>query len=997
MQLPGSARWGWLVRRWWPDGAALLFFGLVSFVLLWPLSSHLAVSTNNEGDALEQIWVMGWGSHALTTDPANLFNGNIFYPYQNTLAYADDLLAQTLQGLPIYLLTGNLVLTYGVLTLFSFVLSGWGVYLLIKASGGGRGGGLFAGMVFAFAAYKVGHLSQLNLLSTQWIPFCFLFLRRLMEQNRPGGWQRPFRQGWGTALAFAGFFVLNALSTFYYFFYILPLLGLYLIGFWLSRRQWPTWAFWLKLIVAGVLASVLILPTLLPYAVVVGEQSAERTSRDVEEFSANYRFYLGANPNNLLWGKSLSRYAGTGGERALFPGALAYLMAFLALVGPLGVGLWRRVRPKPATSTQFRSSGKSERWIWVGLGLFSLIMSFGWTLHLRGWDVPGLYRLFYLYFPGWVAMRAAVRYGVFVLLAIAVLGGLTVGWLSRLDWPAYWQKAVGPGRGWLSRQKLAGGGLLALLLLGTFWEYRSDVTYTNPGVLPNPPAVYRWLAEPAEAGPVLELPAPPDPVNPPSIRSYYTTFNWQPFVNGVAAYIPPVEQDIARLSADFPSTQSLAAFQGIGVRWLVFFLQDENAPLSPDHWQKIEARLAKTPEVRLAKDFPADHVKVYELAANPWMRQAYADLAAGSDVIVSDYRQLQPTLVELFQTMLRRDGHTVYGADRAGYRYLTSPPTGHPVAAGLFAADEDPTPYGFSAQDESWSGYGLKFYRRKEKLAAAYDISRDPKLAGYTLLTGPLDLKIEKDGLKFQDNGPGGGLSLDGDGRLNLLLSSFEPQTLRLNGTTLALPGGMSLWRSPRLTVGQTVRLEPAQGKTLYLNRAELTAFDPALADGLSPIPGATLLRADTVQRDNVLTTSLTAWTPPVTAGQPGSYVITLDIYRRPWGTHPGGHFATYSVALSGQNQAHTVGFDFNPTTRQTQARVDGGDAGVGSEVFKAAGNGDWTVFITLRRSNPTDPKDFPLVGLSRLYDFNLTSNQLSGVNLLPDRQIVLLPSLPGK
>ena len=718
------SRW----RRWWPDLAALLFFGIISFVLLWPLSGHLAVSTNNEGDALEQIWVMGWGSHALTHDPANLFNGNIFYPYNNTLAYADALLAQTFQALPVYWLTGNLVLCYGLLTLFSFIWSGWGTYLLVKESGGGRAGGLFAGMVFAFASYKIGHLSQLNLLSTQWIPFCFLFLRRLMTQDAGSRGAKPFRQGWPTALAFAFFFVLNALSTFYYLFYILPLLGIYFLAFYISQRRWPSWAFWLKLVVAAGLSLLAILPTLLPYAAVAAEQNAQRTIRDVEEFSANYRFYLGAAPNNLLWGSSLSRFAGTGGERMLFPGALAYLMAALSLLGPLLLWLrskMRRRQPVAFASTTSEAAAPvtkpvsltRERWIWLIITVFSVLMSFGWTLHLKGWDIPGIYRLFYMYFPGWVAMRAAVRYGVFVLLGVAVLGGLAIGWLSRRTWLIQFAGRIRTLqlRNWsLTGPKLIGIGLTVLLLAGAFWEYRYDISYTNPNVLPNPPEVYRWLAQPGHEGVVLELPAPADPVNPPSIRSYYTTFNWQPYVNGIAAYIPPVEQDIDRLINQFPSPEGLSLFQGMGVRWLVFFEQDENTPYPNGQWEKTQALLQKTPQVKLAQDFPQDHVQVYELTTDPWMKQATASLPAGTPVIVSDYRQLQSSPIELMEAQLRRDGHALYGSGRAGYRFLSPPPTGQPVTAGLFAVDEDPTLYGFATTDQVWSGHGLAFYQRKE-------------------------------------------------------------------------------------------------------------------------------------------------------------------------------------------------------------------------------------------------------------------------------------------
>jgi hypothetical protein len=989
-----------LLKKWRYDLLALLFFGVVSFVLLWPLSGHLATSTNNEGDALEQVWVMGWGSHALTTDPANLFNGNIFYPYPNTLAYADHLLAQTFQTLPVFLLTGNLILGYGLLTYLSFVLSGWATYLLVKEISGSRAGGLFAGMVFAFASYKIGHLSQLNLLSTQWIPFSLLFLRRMMVRPRPGPFRREIGHGWGVAVGFGIFFVLNSLSSFYYFFFLLPILALYLVIFYAYERRWPGWAFVVQLLAVGIVTGLLILPTFLPYVSVVADQGAERTPRDVEQFSANYRFFFGATPNNLLWGKSLSRLAGSGGERALFPGALAYLFGAIALLGPLAAWLWRKIRGKqpqaaPATGPGLRLSGteRRERWAWAIIGLFAIVMSLGWTYHLRGWDVPGLYRLFYNYFPGWVALRAAVRYSVFGLFALAILGGLAVAWLSRVEWSKL-RREIKVGAGKWPLRRFVGVGLAVLLLAGAFYEYRYDITYTNPAILPNPPEVYRWLAQPTNAGAYIELPGPPDPANPPSIRGYYSTFNWQPYVNGVAAYIPPVEQDIAALTNEFPSERSLEVFQGMGIRWLVYHLDDENAPLSTANWQKIEAKLAQAPQVKLAKDFPNDKIKVYELAADPWMRQVYAGLPAGAGVIVSDYRRTQPTLIELVQTFLRRDGHPLYGADRAGYRFLNAPPAGQPVAAGLFAADEDPSGYGFSQSDLSWSGHGLKFYRRKDLLVAGYDLDQNDSLGKYKTVNGALELAVEKDRLKFNGNDAGSGQSLDGPGQVDLLLSSFGPQTIKINGQEYPLPGGVSQWRSPALSPGAKLTITSASGQTLYLNRAELVAAGQNQPTAPIALTGATLLTAKTSLEGGIFKSAFEVWTPPVTDQNPGSYVLTLDIYKRPWGTHPSGHFGTFSIALPGLAQARQVEFDFDPVAKKMTARLDGNNADVGADVLKAAGDGDWAAFITLRRSNPANPQDFPLVGQSRLFEFSLDASQFTFTNLLPARQMVLLPPI---
>lgn len=978
---------GFFRSGWTREVGVFLYFLLASYILLLPLSNYLASSTTNEGDALQQIWVMGWNMHALTHDPANLFNGNVLYPYQNTIAYTDHMLAQTLQGLPLYLLTGNIVLVYGVLTLFSFVLSGWFTYWLVKDISGNRVAGLFAGTVFAFAHYKIGHLSQLNLLSTQWIPLCFFFLRRLMLADQPGlKFKEGLKKSWWPALLLGVVFALNALSTFYYLFYILPVLAIYFIGYYLAKKRLPSVAFWLKLAVAGLLAAVCVLPTFLPYVSVVAEQAAERTPREVEQFSANYRFYIGAHWDSLLWGSSLSRFAGSGGERTLFPGALAYLLTFVGLFGSLGVWLWRKIR-RPALKVN-NSAGDDkrlagtarERWLFLIIGIFALLMSFGWSLRAWGVEIPGLYRLFYNYFPGFVAMRAAVRYSVFVLFAVAVLGGLSVAWLASYK------------QNWLNR-KWVMAVAAGLLLAATLFEYRYNIPYINPNILPNPPEVYKWLGQAGNEGVILELPAPPDPVNPPSIRNYYALFHAQPMVNGVVGYMPPVEQDIANLITQFPSKDSLAAFQGIGVRWLVYHLADENTPLAPAQWQKIEAALAKTPEVKFVREFPQDKIRVYELAANAWMRQAYQDLPSSADVIVSDYRRTQPVLVELFQTMLRRDGHQIYGADRAGYRFLSSPPPGKPVEAGLFAADENPTLYGFSPTDQTWSGYGLKFYRRKEKLTAAYDISRDAKLDEFYKVNNAVEIGLEKDGLKFNGKKPGSGSALAGDGSLVLQLSSFEAQTIRINGQPLELGGGLSIWRSGKLSPGQSIKIEPAAGKSFYLNRAEVVAPSENAQAGLTAVPGATLLQAETRQDGSRFISTLNVWSPQLGQAKANEYIFTLDIYRRPWGGHPNGHFGTYSIALNGENRAHKVEFNFDPVSRDTLATIDGAGTGLGKEFFKP-GDGNWAVFMAVRRSNPANPQDYPLIGVTRLYEFDLENNQPEIVRFLGGQPLVLLPPL---
>src|SRR6476661_2683192 len=62
-----------------------------SVVMTWPLASGLnrLGRTANSGDARVSVWNVAWVAHALLTDPADLFDANIFHPHRNTLAYSE--------------------------------------------------------------------------------------------------------------------------------------------------------------------------------------------------------------------------------------------------------------------------------------------------------------------------------------------------------------------------------------------------------------------------------------------------------------------------------------------------------------------------------------------------------------------------------------------------------------------------------------------------------------------------------------------------------------------------------------------------------------------------------------------------------------------------------------------------------------------------------------------------------------------------------------------
>src|SRR5919109_5281469 len=92
---------------------ACALFTTVTVAKTYPLIRYFGTQLpGGIGDPLLVTWILAWGSHALTTDPLNLFNANIFYPVQNTLALSEHMVGVVPLFAPVYLLTGNPIFAY---------------------------------------------------------------------------------------------------------------------------------------------------------------------------------------------------------------------------------------------------------------------------------------------------------------------------------------------------------------------------------------------------------------------------------------------------------------------------------------------------------------------------------------------------------------------------------------------------------------------------------------------------------------------------------------------------------------------------------------------------------------------------------------------------------------------------------------------------------------------------------------------------------------------
>ena len=109
----------------------------------------------------------------------------MYYPQGTSLTYHTSVLLGLL-ALPFQYLSEtpeSLIISHNLLMFFTFVLSGFGMYLLIRRLVKDPLTAFICGLLFAFCPYRLWHMNHLNLLSTQWIPFYMLYLVESVDGN----------------------------------------------------------------------------------------------------------------------------------------------------------------------------------------------------------------------------------------------------------------------------------------------------------------------------------------------------------------------------------------------------------------------------------------------------------------------------------------------------------------------------------------------------------------------------------------------------------------------------------------------------------------------------------------------------------------------------------------------------------------------------------------------------------------------------------------------
>jgi hypothetical protein len=377
----------------------------------WPMPSDPAHLTRlDNDDTAFNTWVIAWVAHQIGRDPLALFQAPIFYPARDALAFSEHMLVQGLASAPLHWAGLSPILIYNLMVWAGFASSGFAMALLIRSWTGSTAAAIVAGCLYAFNAHLLTRYPHLQALHVQFLPLVLYACDRLLRQAEARA--STSRMAW----LLGGAFVVQALCSNY----TMVLMALALVAAFAVRPEpWRAGPrLWMTLALTGAGVALALTPFLLPYARVRDEQGLVRTIDDVRIYSAGWTDYLATTGriHYAWWSHRVSE-----GRTALFPGVLAVLLALVAV----GRGsAWTDRRARMA----------------LAFGAVGFLLSFGASL-------PG-YEWLQAHVPLFQGIRAAARWGLLFLIAVAILAGYGVAilerrWRHRRWWPALAAALVG--------------------------------------------------------------------------------------------------------------------------------------------------------------------------------------------------------------------------------------------------------------------------------------------------------------------------------------------------------------------------------------------------------------------------------------------------------------------------------------------------------------------------------------------------------------------------
>ncbi len=560
-----------------------IFYTVLTGILTFPLVFRINYAMPGfPGTDEPSLWYYWWLHYAQMHKISSKFSNLIAYPFGMDLSIIEKIFPLGILEKKILIYLSNGILAYNLEILATFVLSGLFTYLLVRHITNNRLAAIFSGIIYSFCPYHFARAWQHSTLAQiQWFPLLLLSLIRLREAKKI---KMSF-------LAVAIIIVIFSIDLFYGYFSLI-ILAIFTI-FNLVIKQAHKKRIVINIILNSLVLSLVILILLLPMLLYVfsgsnnfiGAWSARtRPFEDLFMQSARPLSYFLPAAFHPLFGNFTDRLVGSTlygrsyTEHTLYLGWVPMILAFVAF------RIWRKRRKEVKIGTvPFGDSPYFREDFYIGFFVFLAIAA--WILSQPPWwDILG----FKIYMPSFFIykilpmFRAYCRFGIVVMLAVAVLAGFGLKFILE--------------RFKTRKSKIAIAVLFWGLVLFEFWNWPPYRVIDLSRV----PAVYYWLK--ALPGDFAIAEYPLDTEGPNEKYKFFQTEHGKKIINGTipSTYANKITQTITKLSK--PHTAGVLRW--MGVRYVLVHAEDyKNTGLM--EWIGELNKIPKNPGLKFIKKFSA--------------------------------------------------------------------------------------------------------------------------------------------------------------------------------------------------------------------------------------------------------------------------------------------------------------------------------------------------------------------------------------------------------
>jgi hypothetical protein len=301
------------LRPWRPAATAFAVYFLIATVYTWPLLWHAGDQiASDAGDPILNASILWWNATVGPFTPA-WWSPPFFFPSQNVAAFTENLVGLGPVATPIFWATGQPILTYNLTYFLTWPLGAIAAYWLAWTVLRRRDAAFLAGLVFAFAPYRLGQIPHIQVLTLFWLPMALVGLHRYVMDGRRR-WLALFGAAW----------LLQSLANGYFMFFGGVLIALWIAYFCSTRSTWRAAG---PILLAWLVTSLPLAMVMLRYRAIHQHYGLARPANAAFEFGAQPWAWWSPPPLVWFWsGLGVRR-----GELELFPGLIGPLLVVAAV------------------------------------------------------------------------------------------------------------------------------------------------------------------------------------------------------------------------------------------------------------------------------------------------------------------------------------------------------------------------------------------------------------------------------------------------------------------------------------------------------------------------------------------------------------------------------------------------------------------------------------------------------------------------------------------